>query len=88
MFDQIVHSTMHYTTVLGYSSQVIPLKPDYSYTYFHIDVTFEMRTVHYQNAFIQLMISTQDSVSFKSKWKRGQEDKIAERPRESEGERE
>ncbi len=54
---------------------------------FHIDVTFEMRTVHYQNVFIQLMILALDPVSLISKWKRGQEDKIAERLRESEGER-
>jgi hypothetical protein len=46
-----------------------------------------MRTVRYQNAFIQMINSTQDSVSFISKQKRGQEDKIAERQRESKGER-
>ncbi len=54
---------------------------------FRIDVTFEMRTVRCQKAFIQMMISTHDSVSFISKWTRGQEDKIAERQRESKGER-
>jgi hypothetical protein len=54
---------------------------------FRIDVTFEMRTVCYQKVFIQMMISTQDSVSFISKRKRGQEDKIAERQRARERER-
>jgi hypothetical protein len=51
---------------------------------FCIDVTFEMRTVHYGNAFIQLKILTQDPVGFISKQKRRREDKIAERPRERE----
>jgi hypothetical protein len=46
-----------------------------------------MRTVQNQIVSIQLMILTRDPVSFISKWKRGQEDKIAERQRESEGER-
>ncbi len=46
-----------------------------------------MRTVRYQKAFIQLIIKTQDPVSFISKQKKGHEDKIAERLRESEGER-
>ncbi len=59
--------------------------------YFLYLVTFEMRTVHYRNVFIQLMILTQDPVSFISKRKRGHEDKIEERQRErareSKGER-
>ncbi len=54
---------------------------------FRIDVTFEMRTVHHRNAFIQMINSTQDSISFISKQKRGQEDKKSERQRESKGER-
>ncbi len=49
---------------------------------FRIDVTFEMRTVHYQKGFIQLIIFTPNLVSFISKWKRGKVDNIAERPRE------
>jgi hypothetical protein len=55
---------------------------------FCIDVTFKIRTGVFRNAFIQLMILTQDPVGFISKWKRGHEDKIAERHKESEGERE
>jgi hypothetical protein len=54
---------------------------------FHIDVIYEMRTVHYQKVFIQLIILTQNLVSFITKLRRGDEDKIAERPRESKGER-
>jgi hypothetical protein len=50
---------------------------------FRIDVTFEMRTVHYRKAFFQLIILTPNLVSFISKWKRGKEDNIAERPREA-----
>ncbi len=46
-----------------------------------------MRTVCYPKAFIQLIILTQDPVSFISKQKRGEEDKIVERPRKSQGER-
>jgi len=47
----------------------------FSTTYlFRIVVTFEMRTVRCQNAFIQLIILTQDPVSFISKRKRGQAD--------------
>ncbi len=49
--------------------------------------TFEMRTVSCCKAFIQLIIKTQDPDSFISKRKRGHEDKIVERLRESEGER-
>jgi hypothetical protein len=45
-----------------------------------------MRTVRYQKVFIQLMILTQDPISFISKQKRGQEEKIVERQREREGE--
>ncbi len=56
---------------------------------FHIDVTFEMRTVIKSNAFIQLIITHTIRLSFMWKRKRGQEGKIAERQREreSEGER-
>jgi hypothetical protein len=57
------------------------------YPYFYIDVTFEMRTVSYQKAFIQLMILHTIGLSLISEWKRRQEGKIAERKRESEGER-
>ncbi len=46
-----------------------------------------MRTVCYRKVFIQFIILTQDPVGFISKWKRGHEDKITERQRESEGER-
>jgi hypothetical protein len=46
-----------------------------------------MRTVRYRKAFIQLIPLTQDPVGFISKQKRGHEDKIAKRQRESEGER-
>ncbi len=41
-----------------------------------------MRTVHYRNVFIQLMILTPDPFSFISKRKRGHKDEIAERQRE------
>ncbi len=51
---------------------------------FCTDVTSEMRTVSYQKAFIQLMSFHTIGSSFISKWKRGQEGKIAERKRESE----
>jgi hypothetical protein len=51
---------------------------------FILMLPFEMRAVCYQNVFIQLITSTQDSVSFISKQKRGQEDKIVERQRETE----
>jgi hypothetical protein len=54
---------------------------------FHIDVTFEMRTVSYQKAFIQLITLHTIGSSFISKQKRGQEGKIAERKRENKGER-
>jgi hypothetical protein len=55
---------------------------------FHIDVTFEMRTVSYRKAFIQLITLHTIGSSFISKQKRGQEGKIAaERKRENEGER-
>ncbi len=46
-----------------------------------------MRTVSYQKAFIQLMILHTIGLSFISKWKMGQEGKIAERKRERERER-
>ncbi len=54
---------------------------------FHIDVTFEMRTVRYTIAFIQLTMISDDQGDFISNRERGQEDKIAERQRESKGER-
>jgi hypothetical protein len=54
---------------------------------FCIDVTFEMRTVIQSNVFIQLMTTHKIRSSFISIRKRGQEGKIAERQRESEGER-
>ena len=57
------------------------------YPYFHIDVTFEMRTVSYRKAFIQLMILHTIGSSLISELKRRQEGKIAERKRESKGER-
>ncbi len=47
-----------------------------------------MRTVSYRRAFIQLMILHTIGSSFISKWKRGQEGKIAERKRERERGRE
>jgi hypothetical protein len=55
--------------------------------YFCIDVTFEIRTVSYRKAFIQLMALHAIRSFFISKQKRGQEGKIAERKREREGER-
>ncbi len=54
---------------------------------FHIDVTFEMRTAIQSDEFIQLIITHKIRSSFILKWKRGQNGKIAERQRESEGER-
>ncbi len=49
---------------------------------FHIDVTFEMRTVCFTNAFIQLMIFIRSNHLFISVRKRGREGKIEERHRE------
>jgi hypothetical protein len=54
---------------------------------FCIDVTFEMRTVCFTNAFIQLMIFKRSNHLFISERKRGREGKIEERQREIEGER-
>ncbi len=53
---------------------------------FHIDVTFEMRTTIQSDVFIQL-IATHKIKSFISETKKGAKGKIAERQRESEGER-
>jgi hypothetical protein len=58
-----------------------------SNTIFCIDVTFEMRTAIQSDEFIQLIITHKIRSSFILKWKGGQEGKIVERQRASEGER-
>ncbi len=55
--------------------------------YLRIDVTFEMTKVSYRKVFIQLISLHTTGSSFISKQNRGQEGKIVERERESEGER-
>ncbi len=55
--------------------------------YFCIDVTFEMRTVVQSNAFIQLITIHKIKLSFISETEKGAKGKIAERQRESKGER-
>ncbi len=54
---------------------------------FCIDVTFEMRTAVQSKAFIQLMTQHTIRLSFISETEKGAKGKIAERQRESEGER-
>ncbi len=57
---------------------------------FCIDVTFEMRTVRFTNTFIQLIIVIRSNNLLyirKEAGERTREGKIAERQRESEGER-
>ncbi len=60
--------------------------PEAGFKHF-IDVTFEMRRGIQSNAFIQLINTHKIRSSFILKWKRGQEGRMAERQRESEGER-
>ncbi len=55
---------------------------------FRIDVTFEMRTAVQSDAFIQLMITYKIKSYFMSETEEGAKGKMAERQRESEGERE
>jgi hypothetical protein len=54
--------------------------------YFHVDVTFEMRTAIQSNAFIQLVFPHKIKSSFISEMKEGAKGKMAERQRESERE--
>ena len=54
---------------------------------FRIDVTFEMRTAVQSDAFIQLIITYKIKSYFISETKEGAKGKMAERQRESEGER-
>jgi hypothetical protein len=54
---------------------------------FHIDVTFEMRTAVQSKVFIQLISQHTIRLYFISETEKGTKGKIAERQRESEGER-
>jgi hypothetical protein len=55
--------------------------------YFCIGVTFEMRTAIQSDAFIQLMNTHKIESSFISETEKGAKGKIAERQKESKGER-